>query len=89
MHRRQAPIGGKAGALQTGFDRASGDFVAIFDADFMPPADFLLRTIPLLIEDSELAFVQSRWGFINRGQNLLTRVQAAMLDEKLPRRPLE
>ena len=57
--------GYKAGALQDGLKSATGEFVAIFDADFIPPADFLRRTVPYFT-DEKLAMVQTRWSYINR-----------------------
>jgi cellulose synthase/poly-beta-1,6-N-acetylglucosamine synthase-like glycosyltransferase len=71
--------GFKAGALQEGLKTATGEFVAIFDADFIPPADFLRRTIPYFIEP-QLAMVQTRWSYVNRGYSTLTEVEAIMLD---------
>ncbi len=72
--------GFKAGALQAGLKRSSAPFVAIFDADFLPPTDFLRRIMPPLVEDEGLGMVQGRWGHINRGHSLLTRAQAILLD---------
>jgi len=54
--------------------------VAVFDADFVPPSDFLRRTVPALIADSGLCFVQARWGHANRTKNWLTRAQGVLLD---------
>ena len=54
--------------------------MAIFDADFVPPPDFLRRTVPALVADSGLAFVQARWGHANRNANWLTRAQGMLLD---------
>jgi cellulose synthase/poly-beta-1,6-N-acetylglucosamine synthase-like glycosyltransferase len=71
--------GFKAGALQEGLQAASGEFIAIFDADFIPPADFLRRTIPYFA-DSKLAMVQTRWSYINRHYSALTEVEAILLD---------
>ena len=71
--------GYKAGALAEGMKTATGEFVAIFDADFVPPTDFLLRTIPEF-DDPEVAFVQGRWGHLNRDYSWLTRVQALTID---------
>lgn len=79
IHRRDR-AGFKAGALANGLERDDSPFVAIFDADFVPPADFLKRTVPILAADRGLAFVQARWEHLNAGQNLLTRAQAVMLD---------
>jgi cellulose synthase/poly-beta-1,6-N-acetylglucosamine synthase-like glycosyltransferase len=71
--------GFKAGALQEGLKSASGEFVAIFDADFIPPADFLRRTVPYFA-DEKLAMVQTRWSYINRNYSALTEVEAILLD---------
>jgi len=71
--------GYKAGALAAAMDRVTGEFIAIFDADFIPRPDFLLRSLPWF-QDENIGVVQSRWSFLNRRSNLLTRVQAMMLD---------
>ena len=71
--------GFKAGALEGGLRTATGEFVAIFDADFLPPADFLRRTIHFFT-DSGVAMVQARWGHINEDYSLLTKIQAILLD---------
>ena len=71
--------GFKAGALQNGLETATGEFVAIFDADFIPPADFLRRTVPYFV-DPKLAMVQTRWSYINRNYSALTEVEAILLD---------
>jgi cellulose synthase/poly-beta-1,6-N-acetylglucosamine synthase-like glycosyltransferase len=71
--------GYKAGALDAGLKVARGEFVAIFDADFIAPADFLRRTVPQFA-DPKVGMVQARWGHINRNYSLLTRVQAILLD---------
>ncbi len=70
----------KAGALRDGLIRAKGEFIALFDADFLPPRDFLLKTIPKFLEHSRLGFVQTRWGHINYAYSSLTRTQAIALD---------
>ncbi|HVW74397.1 MAG TPA: glycosyltransferase family 2 protein [Rhizomicrobium sp.] len=72
--------GFKAGNLAFGLAHSDAPFVAVLDADFVPPPDFLRRTVPVLLADSGLAFVQSRWGHANRGANWLTRVQGVLLD---------
>jgi cellulose synthase/poly-beta-1,6-N-acetylglucosamine synthase-like glycosyltransferase len=72
--------GFKAGNLAFGLAHSDAPFVAVLDADFVPPHDFLRRTVPVLLADSGLAFVQSRWGHANRGANWLTRVQGVLLD---------
>ena len=78
--RRDRRTGFKAGALQEGLARASGKFVAIFDADFVPPPDFLLKTIPYFLENKALGLVQARWGHLNAGASRLTRAQALGID---------
>ncbi len=71
--------GFKAGALQYGLENSSGDVLAIFDADFLPPPDFLKETIPAL-NDPQIGMVQTRWGHLNKEYSLLTRLQAFGLD---------
>jgi cellulose synthase/poly-beta-1,6-N-acetylglucosamine synthase-like glycosyltransferase len=71
--------GYKAGALEAGLREATGEFVAIFDADFIPQPDFLRETVPHFF-DAEVGMVQTRWGHMNRDRSLLTKVQALMLD---------
>jgi cellulose synthase/poly-beta-1,6-N-acetylglucosamine synthase-like glycosyltransferase len=71
--------GFKAGALEAGLRVASGQFVAIFDADFVPTRDFLQRTLPQFA-DPKVGLVQARWGHINEDYSLLTRVQGMLLD---------
>ena len=78
LHRTNRE-GFKAGALQEGLKSATGEFVAIFDADFLPPPDFLRRTIPYFA-DSGLAMVQTRWSYVNRHYSALTEVEAILLD---------
>jgi len=78
LHRAKRE-GYKAGALAAGLERSSGEFVAIFDADFVPARDFLRRTLPYFA-DSQVGVVQARWTWLNRGYSLLTRVQAILLD---------
>ncbi|HVT49326.1 MAG TPA: cellulose synthase family protein [Vicinamibacterales bacterium] len=79
LHRSDR-TGYKAGALEAGMAVARGEFIAIFDADFLPPADFLTKTIPYFADDERLAVVQARWGHLNQGYSLLTKVQAVLLD---------
>ncbi|MGH9333494.1 MAG: cellulose synthase family protein, partial [Vicinamibacteria bacterium] len=71
--------GFKAGALAAGLACAKGDLIGIFDADFVPDPDFLLRTAPYF-RDPEVGMVQARWGHINEDYSLLTRVQGILLD---------
>ena len=69
----------KAGALKEGLKIAKGEFIAIFDADFLPQKDWLQKTIPFF-KNSEIGVVQTRWGHLNRNFSVLTRVQAFALD---------
>ncbi|MEP7355538.1 MAG: glycosyltransferase, partial [Acidobacteriota bacterium] len=71
--------GYKAGALENGLKTATGEFVAVFDADFVPPVDFLRQTIHYFT-DPKIGMVQTRWTYLNRHYNLLTEVQAMLLD---------
>jgi cellulose synthase/poly-beta-1,6-N-acetylglucosamine synthase-like glycosyltransferase len=70
----------KAGALAAGLERSNAPFVAVFDADFIPPPDFLRRTLGVLLAEPGLALVQARWTHLNPDDSLLTRVQARLLD---------
>jgi cellulose synthase/poly-beta-1,6-N-acetylglucosamine synthase-like glycosyltransferase len=72
--------GYKAGALEAGLKEASGEFIAIFDADFVPPKEFLQRTIGYFERDPKIGMVQARWGHLNRDYSLLTRIQSILLD---------
>ncbi|MDQ2946336.1 MAG: glycosyltransferase [Acidobacteriota bacterium] len=78
-HHRSKRAGFKAGALQEGMKTATGEFIAIFDADFIPPTDFLKRTVHYFT-DEKVGVVQTRWTYLNRHYNLLTEVQAMLLD---------
>jgi cellulose synthase/poly-beta-1,6-N-acetylglucosamine synthase-like glycosyltransferase len=80
VQRRQDRIGFKAGALQAALNRTEEEYIAIFDADFIPSADFLLRTIPFFERDEQLGIVQSRWTHLNRDFNFLTRAIALGID---------
>ncbi len=71
--------GYKAGALQAGLETATGELIAIFDADFLPPADFLERTVHYF-RDPGVGVVQTRWSYLNRHYNLLTEVEGMLLD---------
>ncbi len=71
--------GFKAGALRDAMSSASGEFIAIFDADFIPGTDFLHKTIHHF-SDAKVAMVQGRWGHLNLNSNRLTKTQAIMLD---------
>ncbi len=78
--RRSNRTGYKAGALANALPLARGDYIAIFDADFVPEPDFLRRLVPHFFEDERLGMVQARWGHLNQDDSLLTRVQAFGLD---------
>ena len=71
--------GFKAGALKEGLIKAKGEFIAIFDADFLPKKDWLKKTIPYFI-DEQIGVVQTRWSHINRNYSILTKIQAFALD---------
>ena len=77
--QRQNRIGYKAGALNAGLLQAQGEFIAIFDADFLPQPNFLTLTIPYF-QNPNIGLVQTRWGHINKGFSLMTRLQAFGLD---------
>jgi cellulose synthase/poly-beta-1,6-N-acetylglucosamine synthase-like glycosyltransferase len=70
----------KAGALKRGMARATGELLAIFDADFVPPADFLRRAVPLIATARDVACVQGRWDHLNRDESWLTRAQSVGID---------
>ncbi|HXW07287.1 MAG TPA: cellulose synthase family protein [Vicinamibacterales bacterium] len=72
--------GFKAGALEAGLREAAGEYIAIFDADFIPPRDFLKRTLPYFEGDARVGMVQARWGHINQDYSLLTKIQSMLLD---------
>ena len=76
---REKRSGFKAGALKEGLKHAKGEYIAIFDADFLPKASWLKNTIPYF-KNPEIGVVQTRWGHINREYSILTRVQAFALD---------
>jgi cellulose synthase/poly-beta-1,6-N-acetylglucosamine synthase-like glycosyltransferase len=78
LHRTNR-VGYKAGALEEGTRQASGEFIAIFDADFLPPPSILRDTIDYFT-DERVGMVQARWDHINRGQSILTEAQAIFLD---------
>ncbi len=78
-HHRTNRHGYKAGALAEGMKTAKGEFIAIFDADFVPPEDFLTRTIHHFTE-RKIGMVQTRWTHINRHYSFLTEVEAILLD---------
>jgi cellulose synthase/poly-beta-1,6-N-acetylglucosamine synthase-like glycosyltransferase len=78
LHRADR-TGYKAGALEAGLHVAAGEYVAIFDADFIPSPDFLRRSIQFFT-DPKVAMVQARWGHINQDYSLLTKIQSILLD---------
>ena len=77
--RRPNRVGYKAGALDYGLDRAKGELIAIFDADFIPQPAFL-RDVAGHFLDQTVGMVQTRWGHLNRNHSMLTSIQALMLD---------
>jgi cellulose synthase/poly-beta-1,6-N-acetylglucosamine synthase-like glycosyltransferase len=79
IHRTHR-TGYKAGALQNGLANIQGAYIAIFDADFIPSPDFLIKTLPYFIADPQIAVVQTRWGFYNEHFSLLTALQAFQLN---------
>lgn len=79
LHRHDR-MGFKAGALAAGLAATEAEFVAIFDADFVPPRNFLKRIIPQFCATPRLGFVQTRWEHLNADQSMLTRVIALALD---------
>lgn len=78
IHRTDR-TGFKAGALEAGMKVAKGEFIAIFDADFVPPGDFLASAMPQFA-DGKVAMVQTRWGHLNADYSLLTKIQSILLD---------
>jgi cellulose synthase/poly-beta-1,6-N-acetylglucosamine synthase-like glycosyltransferase len=76
---RENRVGYKAGALEHGFQIATGEFIAIFDADFIPSSDFLKKTLPYF-SNEKIGVVQTRWGHLNKEYSLLTQLQAFGLD---------
>src|SRR6266478_2245670 len=78
-YHRSDRVGFKAGALEAGLKVARGEFVGIFDADFIPTADFLARLMPHF-RDPKVGMVQARWGHINQDYSLLTKIQSILLD---------
>jgi cellulose synthase/poly-beta-1,6-N-acetylglucosamine synthase-like glycosyltransferase len=78
IHRTNR-YGFKAGALDAGLKVAKGEFVAIFDADFVPPQDWLMKVIHHFSEPG-IGMVQTRWGHLNRNYSMLTQIEAILLD---------
>jgi cellulose synthase/poly-beta-1,6-N-acetylglucosamine synthase-like glycosyltransferase len=77
--RRPERIGFKAGALAYGLEQAKGEFIAIFDADFLPEKNFLLKTLPYF-QDKGIGLVQTKWEHLNKNFNVLTRLLGMALD---------
>jgi len=77
--RRPDREGYKAGALEAGLRDARGEFIAVFDADFVPPREFLNETIPYFTYE-RVGFVQARWGHLNQSYSLLTELQSVIID---------
>ncbi len=78
--RRGTREGFKAGGLQRALEVTGEEYIAILDADFVPPPDFLERTVPCLQSDPEVGFVQARWGHLDRGYNIITESLAIGVD---------
>ena len=78
IHRKDR-IGYKAGALAQGLDVATGELIAIFDADFVPESGFLLETVPFF-SDPKVGMLQTRWGHLNSDYSMLTRAQSIGID---------
>jgi cellulose synthase/poly-beta-1,6-N-acetylglucosamine synthase-like glycosyltransferase len=79
MHRTDRS-GYKAGALKAGMKHVKGEFVAIFDADFIPPAWFLKKALGHFLADPKIGLVQCKWGHVNENYSTLTEAQAVSLD---------
>ena len=78
--RRTDRSGYKAGALDYGLQICDAPYVTIFDSDFVPPRDYLLRTIPHLLANKQYGLVQARWGFLNENASLFTKAQSVGID---------
>lgn len=88
--RRKERSDYKTGALRGSMHLVKGELIAIFDADFVPPRDFLRSTIPYFANDPKLSFIQVRWGYTNSDQSFLTLIQSISLDiHFLVQKPLE
>lgn len=79
IHRKSRK-GFKAGALENGLKSATGEYIVIFDADFLPEPDFLIKTLPYLIENPNMCMIQTRWGHLNISSSL-TSAQAIAIDK--------
>ena len=78
--RRDDRTGYKAGALAHAHDLAKGEYIAVFDADFVPTSEFLIKTIPYFIATKKLGLIQARWGHLNENKSMLTKIQALGID---------
>lgn len=78
--RRQGRLGYKAGALANAHSRIQGEFVAVFDADFIPEKNFLLATVPEILKSEKVGLLQARWGHVNEKSSFLTRAQSLGID---------
>ncbi len=78
--RRKNRVDYKAGALNYGMSFCKGEFIAIFDADFVPPKDYLVKAVPFFYEDPKICLVQARWGHLNPYQSPLTLAQSIGID---------
>jgi len=78
IHRNNRE-GFKAGALEAGMKRSKGEFIAVFDADFIPKPSFIKKTVHYFT-DPGIGMIQTRWGHVNRSYSLLTKLQAIFLD---------
>lgn len=81
LRHRDGRDGFKAGALQAALASATGDFLIIFDADFVPEAGFLRQSIPYFVRNPRLGLIQTRWGHLNPNENTLTGIQVVALDK--------
>ena len=80
LFHREKRTGHKGGALREAMEKAGGEFIAVFDADFVPHRDFLKATLPVLMEDGRMGMVQTRWGHMNADYSMLTRAQSIGID---------
>ena len=78
--RRHRRTGFKAGALRNGMIAARGELLAVFDADFVPPPDYLMQTVPFFLDNQKVGLVQARWGHLNRLRSFLTQAQSIGID---------
>jgi cellulose synthase/poly-beta-1,6-N-acetylglucosamine synthase-like glycosyltransferase len=78
--RRRDRTGGKGGALREGLERGRGEFIAVFDADFVPAPEILSKALPELLGNPRVGVVQTRWGHLNTEHSGLTKAQALAMD---------